>query len=161
MITFTLTVSGVERTLARLDQLEQRLTDFRPLWPEMIALYQDVTNRAFDTEGSSTQSGAWAPLKPSTIRARELGGFGAGPILQRTQVLRRAVTEPAVDSTPTRLTLRVESNIYPYHQSTQPRTKLPRRAPVNFTSTDRARFREVLRLYVERSIAATGAGGAA
>jgi len=83
---------------------------------------QDVETN-FITEGGLV--GGWAPLTDSTIRGRERGGWGAHPILQRSGALRRSFYS-LVDEK--KAIISSSSPYFVYHQSRQPRTRLPRRA---------------------------------
>lgn len=141
-----------ETVIARsFDALEERLGDATPAWPAVIAVYKQLTRRAFATEGESTGE-AWPALAPRTQRERARLGYGAAhPILERSQRLLHAVTlesgENTVVDAPKYLGIAIEVEYFVYHQSNQPRMRLPRRAPINFTADDRHVLVRPLRLY--------------
>ncbi|HEY7195517.1 MAG TPA: phage virion morphogenesis protein [Gemmatimonadales bacterium] len=141
ILAFEMTVLGLERVEARLAAIIARTQDFRPVWPDVVKAFQAITTKAFATEGASTEFGAWTPLAPATLKERERLGFGAGPILERTGALRRALTlgEGAdVVMEPQRMQYVLSPNVsyFAYHQSTEPRKRLPRRPPVSLTAAD-------------------------
>jgi phage gpG-like protein len=137
----------------KLQALEGRTRDMRPAYPEVIRIFRDLARQAFASEGASTASGQWAPLKPATIADRERQGFpGEHPILQRTRTLMRSLTEETSDSinvqTPTYLGIGSADPKVVYHQSKAPRTRLPRRAMVDLTEDDKHRIFLPLRRHV-------------
>jgi hypothetical protein len=117
----------------------------------VVAAFRAITARAFASEGASTGA-SWAPLTPSTQRDRQRQGFPpAHPILQRTGKLLRALTVgdgAFVATRPTGLTYRLGAEVgyFTYHQSSRPRTKLPRRAPVLLTADDKTALVHPIRL---------------
>jgi phage gpG-like protein len=131
--------------------IEERAADVSGAWPAVVAVFRDVVGKAFATEGGSTGA-PWKPLARSTQAERRRLGFPpAHPILRRTGALARSLTTPdgaIVSTTPT--TLRIGSAVpyFRYHQSNEPRTRLPRRAPVNLTADDRTALMHPLRLWV-------------
>lgn len=150
----TATISGTERVIDRLIRVERAATDLTPVWPAVVMAFRAIERRAFDTEGGSTDDGAWAELAERTQRERARKGFGAAhPILARTHALERALTLGVgayERMTPTSLQIQLGSEVdyFKYHQSTAPRTKLPRRAPVSLTEADRQTLMRPIRLYV-------------
>lgn len=152
MLTITGHLEGVEIIQRRLDGLENRITDLTPAWPAVLRVFREITRKAFATEGASTGS-PWAQLKPSTVKQREREGFsGRHPILARTHTLERALTTEGgasvVVELPQYFAVAVDLDYFKYHQSTKARTKLPRRAPINFTQDDKTQLLHPIRLYV-------------
>lgn len=154
MFRLTLVVEGdviVDRLLQGLDA---RARDLTPVWPEVVRVFQGVVAKAFASEGASTGAD-WPELAPSTNADRMRQGFPpAHPILQRTGKLMRALTvgEGAfVATTPTSMRYIVseqETPYFKYHQSTAPRLRLPRRAPVLLTADDRTAVVHPIRLFI-------------
>ncbi|HVX39611.1 MAG TPA: phage virion morphogenesis protein [Gemmatimonadaceae bacterium] len=140
----------IDRVLAG---IEARARNVAPAWPAVVRAFQTIVRRAFDTEGGSTGA-PWAPLAPRTQADRRRHGFPpAHPILERTGALARALTigEGAyVSMQPTRMEYRLGAAVgyFTYHQSTRPRTRLPRRAPVLLTADDRTAMMHPIRLYI-------------
>lgn len=84
---------GVDVILRDIQAREDRLADVSPAWPAVRAVLHEIISEAFDTEGASTERGAWSPLAQRTQEDRARKGFGAAhPILERTGTLRRSVT---------------------------------------------------------------------
>jgi hypothetical protein len=153
-VRLTMTLEG-EAVIDRvLSGIEQRANDLRPAWPAVVQAFQAITAKAFTTEGASTGA-PWKPLAPSTQADRQRHGFApAHPILQRSGTLMHALTtgEGAFASMqPTSLTYRLSGDparYFKYHQSQAPRTKLPRRAPVELTADDKTALVHPVRLYL-------------
>lgn len=136
-----------------LQGLEERLGDMTPAWPAVLKVFRTIMSQAFATEGASTGS-PWAQLAPSTVKRRIRQGFpGAHPILARTHTLERALTSEGgasiVVQMPHYFAVSVDLDYFKYHQSKAPRTKLPRRAPINLTQDDKTQLLHPIRLYVK------------
>lgn len=154
MFRVTLTVEGDVVIDRMLRGIESRATNLEPIWPAVVKVFRTVVDRAFRSEGSSTGA-PWKPLAPRTQADRKRLGFPpAHPILQRTCALRRALTigEGAFVATTASSMRYVVSDeaagYFKYHQSKQPRTRLPRRAPVLLTADDATAIVRPIRLYI-------------
>lgn len=134
--------------------VEERMGDLTPIWPKVVMAFREIEKKVFDTEGGSTDDGAWPELAERTQKERARLGYGAAhPILQRTQKLQRALTLGVgmyERMTPTSLQLQLEPDLkyFDYHQSRAPRKKLPRRAMVSLTEADRQELMRPIRLYI-------------
>jgi hypothetical protein len=153
MFRLNLTIEGdivVDRVLLG---LEERASNIAPVWPKVVEVFQSIVARAFATEGASTGA-PWAPLaKRTQVERAKLGYPPAHPILERRGTLKRALTtgEGAyVRSSPTSLAYVLSSEVgyFKYHQSNQPRQRLPRRAPVLLTADDKHALVAPIRLYI-------------
>jgi len=127
------TIEGVPELSRVLALTHSKVSNFKkPLWSSAQLILQDV-ERNFTTEGSLV--GGWAPLAESTVRGRIREGYGgAHPILQRTGALRKSFYS-FVDSK--RAVITSKSPYFVYHQSRQPRKRLPRRAMLVLTERTR------------------------
>lgn len=152
-IRITMVLEGeaiIDRVLAG---IEERASNLRPAWPEVVKAFQGIVAKAFATEGSSTGA-PWQPLARSTQQQRKRMGFPpAHPILHRTGALERALTlgegaYASMDAQSLAYRLSGEVDYFKYHQSTKPRTRLPRRAPVLLTADDRTALIHPVRLYL-------------
>lgn len=151
MITFRFTFEG-EVVLSRtLDGIIERAEDMRPAWPEVVRVFRAMVNQAFATEGASTGQ-KWPGLKLSTAQDRLRKGFtGFHPILQRTGELKRSIDGGGggfVEETATSIAIGSNDPVFWYHQSRQPRKRLPRRAPVLPTAADRAALMRPVALHL-------------
>lgn len=150
MLRITMELEGeliVDRLLAG---IADRAGDLTPAWPGVVQVFRGIAQRAFDSEGASTGA-PWPELAESTQQERARLGYGPQhPILQRTGALMRSLTLGAGGSTlmtPGRLEIG-GIDYLKYHQSNQPRKKLPRRAPINLTMDDRHEIMRPIRLYL-------------
>ena len=60
------------------------------IWEIGLGAFTEREARIFDMEGDP----AWPPLSDSTVRERELVGYGPDPILQRGGILKQSLTVP-------------------------------------------------------------------
>ena len=60
------------------------------IWEMGLGAFTERVGRIFDMEGDPS----WAPLSGSTIREREMVGYGPDPILQRGGILKNSLTVP-------------------------------------------------------------------
>jgi hypothetical protein len=152
VLTITGHLEGEQVIQRQLEGLEQRLSDMTPAWPHVLRAFRIIMYRAFSTEGGSTGS-PWPQLAQSTIKDRERQGFpGRHPILARTHTLERALTSDGgasiVVELPQYFAIAVDLDYFKYHQSRRPRTKIPRRAPINLTQDNKTSLLHPIRLYV-------------
>ena len=141
------TLNGVDEILERIAGLEARARDLRPALEITANLLELHVARTFATEGAASGH-PWPPLAESTVRARTkrwgyyrhwapmAGASGAGPILQWHGRLSRSFRRGGVAHirvvSPSGLTWGSGVAYGIYHQSTRPRSRLPRRAPIAF-----------------------------
>lgn len=153
MFRMTLTVEGIPEVDRMLQGIEQRSQDVSPAWPQVVEAFQAIVARAFSSEGGSTGA-PWPQLARSTqLQRKRLGLPPAHPILVRSGKLMRALTtgEGAyVRTSANRFEYLLSSVVgyFKYHQSRQPRSRIPRRAPVLFTGDDKNALVFPIRLYV-------------
>jgi hypothetical protein len=145
-------LEGIEVIQRRLEGLESRLSDMTPAWPAVLSSFREIMRTAFATEGGSTGE-QWPELAESTVAQREREGLpGRHPILARTHTLERALTTEGgasiVYMQPQYFAIAVDLDYFKYHQSNAPRTKIPRRAPINLTQDDKTKLIHPIRLYV-------------
>jgi hypothetical protein len=145
--------------------IEARMTDLRPAWAGVVQAFQTIVAAAFASEGKSTGA-AWKPLAASTQADRKRQGFPpAHPILERTGTLKRALTVgdgAHVVSRPQLMQYHLEpeiAQVFAYHQSNRPRTRLPRRAPVLLTADNKTAIVHPIRLYLTGRDGATSRRG--
>ena len=131
-------------------RVKYRSEDMRPAFRKIHESFIGVEKYQFSSEGGL--SGKWAPLAPSTVDYKAKHGLDPR-ILQATHRLRDSLT-----------TFEGEGHIYEathdemkvgsdvpygiYHQSREPRTKLPRRPPVIIRENIRRRWIKYLQEYL-------------
>jgi phage gpG-like protein len=136
--------------------LELDLSDMRPIFESIRTVLYTYIEGAFNTEGALTRSGKWAPLSESYRRR-----YPDRPILDRTGALKRSLTSANATGsrtviTKTSLTIGTTIPYGIYHQSTEPRTKLPRRAPIDLTTEQEQEIARLLNLYLGRRAKSAG-----
>jgi hypothetical protein len=152
VLVITAHLEGEEVIQRQLAGLEEHMTDLTPAWPSVLKVFRGIMKQVFATEGGSTGS-PWAQLAESTVKQRQREGFpGRHPILARTHMLERALVSEGGASVvvmlPKYFAVAVDLDYFKYHQSKLPRTKLPRRAPINLTQDNKTALLHPIRLYV-------------
>lgn len=144
--------SGLQDVSRTLMAVEGRAMDFTPAWPHVADALRLIAKQNFASEGA--HGGApWQGLAASTQADRRRNGFNPGhPILKRSGALEYSLTGITSDSliVETATSFRFGSFVpwFPYHQSTAPRSRLPRRAPINLTAADKDEAIRPLRVYL-------------
>lgn len=120
MLIFEIDIAGAINKLEIVKGMEWK----DPLKQGMEEIKSFTENDVFNSDGSALGS-RWSRLKMSTIKDRSRKGFLAGPILQRTGNMKRSFKITEGDNW---IELGNTAEYFKYHQSTKPRSKLPRRA---------------------------------
>ena len=150
-------LEGLDEIVERIAGLESRAADPQPALEVVANLLELHVQRTFATEGAHSGH-PWPPLGESTVRARTrrwgyyrrwaptAGAGGIGPILTWHGRLARSFARGGVAHirlvSPSGLTWGSGVVYGIYHQSSRPRTRLPRRAPIAFR--DDFQQREIL-----------------
>ena len=150
--TVRLGISGETDVARRLEAFALYVSDLTPAWPAVDRAVQSVIAAQFASEGAHGGE-IWKPLKPRTQRERQRLGFQPShPILRRTGDLEKSLTQGTGDTISAHLPLQYRYGTavpyFVYHQSKAPRTRLPRRAPVEFAADDRNAVMRPIRVYV-------------
>lgn len=127
---------GEDQMSREILRVSERAEDPRPVLTDIRADFYRYEDILFNTQGASGGA-AWKPISPNTVASKRKRGMDTR-ILHETLTLRRSLTsEVPVDAVSRidRQGLFVGSNVPygVYHQSTKPRTVLPRRPPVMLT----------------------------
>lgn len=127
---------GEKQMSRRILRVSQYADNTLPIIEAIHRDFLEYEKELFNTEGKSARAG-WKPLKPATIKAKAAAGLDPR-ILHATLTLRRSLTEESDENAVFRASndgafmgSSVPYGIY--HQSTRPRTKLPRRPPIKLT----------------------------
>jgi hypothetical protein len=99
----------------RISKLAVFMQDLRPFWPLVVPLVTGWWRAQFATEGEFGGE-RWAPLSP-LYAARKAIDHPGKKILEATGAMRRAASNPRRSITPTSLTLTIDSDVLPYHES--------------------------------------------
>ena len=145
-------IDGDRELSRKLHGMLGAVSDWTPVWQTIQTDWSATMARKFDTEGAheagtdadGNPNPAWAPLsaKYAAWKAKHYPGM---KILQRTGELRKASVDPETTITPTSLRLTVGSAYALYHQSSEPRSILPRRAFASLTAKQKSRWVKAFR----------------
>lgn len=154
MFEFTFEVSGEEQVRRRLSRIVSAGQDLSPAFRKIRDRFYEGEEQQFGTEGS-WGSGGWPPLSTryAAGKARQHPGK---PIMEITGKLKRSLTQSGAEGNIeniSRDTLSLGTSIaYAiYHQSTEPRTTLPRRPLIELPESERREWMQIIRLHLRRA----------
>lgn len=109
MIVFVGNVQGVEVLNRAFNRIEEYISDFRSVWPDVATEIYTITAEQFASEGAAGLSGKWDPLSPAYEKFKVIN-FPGQPILQAEGHMVDSLTDPdALDAIylpePTMLTI--------------------------------------------------------
>lgn len=138
MINFSADVDGVEVLNRSFNRIEQRISDFRNIWPEVSGRIYGIFGKAFDTEGGSTAAGKFKPLTPAYAKRKAIK-YPGQTILKATNSLFESMTNPdAPDAIfrPEKDQLTIGTKV-PYGSAHQRGRGVPVRSFISFTERDK------------------------
>jgi len=161
MFRFTLTVAGETQMDRGIARFADGVSDYRPLWPEIYALFLEEERGQFASEGSHGGS-QWAPLSPRYAKWKEVR-YPGRPILVREGTLRGSLTDrnaPGAVFQPEPRKLVMGSSV-PYALFHQMGTRrMPARPEIKLTEPFKRKAMKQLQSYlVERATEAGFRGG--
>lgn len=133
-------IEGEKQISAELGVTVDMLQDFSDPMSTAADIMMDAVEDNYDKRGS--RFGGWAPRKPTMPPQTH-------PLLEKTGAMRRAMhKESGKDYA------MVDNNDpkFPFHQSNQPRTKLPRRVMLMIDATMRDEIFKAFQLYVVKAL---------
>jgi phage gpG-like protein len=149
----TIRQTGAEEIRTMMNRLLQAVDDISPAFPEMEATFRAIELQAFTSEGTSGESGAWAPLSPG-YRAWKERHFPGKTILRRTDRLMgslvRRGADSFIESSPKRLAIGTTTPYAAFHQV--PGLGARFRPPISLTDRDAAKFQAILHRFFSRTI---------
>lgn len=155
---FTGSIDGAvifDRAFNRID----KLSDLRPLWPEVIATFYDIEFEQFETEGAASGE-RFDPLSTLYSEWKE-HNYPGQPILQAEGDLMESLTDPEAAGAvliPREDELVIGTSV-PYarvHQRGSARRNIPARPPIRFAEAQRRRMQKAIQSGLVRFIRETG-----
>ena len=151
----SLDIDGDRELSRKLHGLLNRVTDLEPVFKAIAADWSLTMARKFasggayeaGTDAQGQANPAWAPLSPR-YAAWKAAHYPGSTILQRTGALRQAAVNPQVTTSATSLRLVVDNAWALYHQSSRPRTRLPRRPFASLTAKQKSRWVKAFRDHI-------------
>jgi len=141
-------VMGDQQVVRSFSRFAESVKDLSEPFREIVRDFHEIEKKQFESEGGYG-SGGWQPLASSTIEEKQRRGFPL-QIMVRTGDLRDVLTggkSGYEDIKP--LELKIMMLAYgKYHQSTAPRTKLPRRPLIELTEGDKTRWTKIIHQYL-------------
>jgi phage gpG-like protein len=93
VIHFVGNVQGVEVLNRAFNRVEEYISDFRSIWPDVATEIYAINAEQFQSEGSAGASGKWAALSPAYARFKAKA-FPGQPILQAEGHMIASLTDP-------------------------------------------------------------------
>lgn len=152
----TIEAFGEAQVSRELLGLSIRGDDPTPVFAAVRERFFQLEEKQFDSQGAEGAAGTWAPLAPSTVASKAAAGMDPR-ILHATLTLRDSLTKESSEYA------RYErmGNAYyhelfigsavpygVYHQSTQPRHKLPRRPPVSIPEPEKVEWLKMIQRFI-------------
>lgn len=137
-------LQGEVQLSRKFGKIADGVKDFSQPFHEAALLLEDAFEQSFDYSGSNIGQ-SWPPLKPATLKQKASGM----PMLVRTGYMRGAFQNI---SDMTSCKIWNTANYFKYHQSNQPRTKIPRRAMMNLTQEMKQSVVKLFHVYLDNLI---------
>lgn len=131
MLKYRVTITGLKEFHGKTKELKEKLKDNTDVMEKVGKWFLSfLTEDVFATEGGALDS-PWPELSPSTVADKVLSGYAGRGILQRTGTLQKGWQ---LYPTSTYALLKNPVPYAIYHDSDEPRTRLPQRKLVKFSS---------------------------
>lgn len=146
MVKFVATLEGVEVLNRAFNRIDQILTDFRSIWPNVAKEFYAIEADQFGSEGAKGASGKWASLSPAYKKWKERTHPGQA-ILRLDHPLVESLTSPDAAGSIYRLeademTLGSKVEYATAHQ--RGAGFMPARPPISLTEEDKRRVQKSL-----------------
>lgn len=150
MLRFTGTVEGVEVLDRSFNRIDQYISDFRSVWPNVAKEFYAIEHEQFASEGAHGASGRWAPLSPAYAKFKAVT-FPGQPILRATTSLYESMTNPEASDAifrvePTMLTIGTQDPKAMGHQRGVSKRNLPARPIISLTNDDKRRIQKSIQV---------------
>lgn len=130
MFKLSWTIEGEKQLSRNLRGISETMGDWKPAFTKIAKDLKDVyANDVFKTKGGAIGEN-WPPLKPSYLAAKRKAGYSAQPLVKTGQMQKAFKSLAKTDSA----TIWNSIAYSKYHQSNQPRRKLPRRVMMKLGS---------------------------
>jgi phage gpG-like protein len=144
VIRFTAEVAGIEVLDRAFNRIDEYISDFRSVWPNVAREFYGIEHEQFQSEGAHGASGKRAPLSPAYKRWKEIH-FPGEPILRLYHPLEESLTSP--DGLDSVYQLLADEMILgsraPYARAHQFGTgNMPARPPIDLTEEDKRRIQK-------------------
>lgn len=148
MIGFSASVDGVEVLSRAFNRVEERITDFRSIWPEVTKVFYRIETEQFESEGGSGASGKWAALSKAYAKYKAVK-FPNQTILKATTSLFDSMTNPEAPGAifrpaPTELTIGTSVPYGVYHQ--RGTGKMPARKVISLSEENKRAIQKAIQV---------------
>ena len=139
------TIEGEKQLSRKLQIVADGIKDFSDPFKQTAGYLVDAFQQTFDYQGSNIGV-AWPPLKESTI-SQKAKNYAGSPMLVRTGAL-KAGFQSLYTTDYAKVWNSV--NYFKYHQSSQPRHKLPRRQMMNLDESIKENIVKYFQAYIQK-----------
>ena len=150
MLSMSITISGTKKTQEKLKRLGSSLYDFKGAMGEIGAEgAKYYSNQAFASQGG-VFGGRWASLSPRYAAIKAVL-YPGRPMMVRTGKMQDSFTYAASSK---EVLIGNSAPQFKYHQSTAPRSKMPRRAMMGVNDPVRKMVRTIIEADVRKKMRA-------
>ena len=93
MIRFVAEIGNVEVLNRAFNRVEEHVSDFRSIWPNVAQEFYAIEREQFESEGAAGASGKWAALSPAYKKWKE-ANYPGQPIMRLENTLFESLTDP-------------------------------------------------------------------
>lgn len=149
MLNVTIKITGTSQEIAKLKRLTNGLKDLGSAMKEVGS----ETKKYYAGQAFASQGGVygdeWQTLSPAYAKYKTKKYRGSRGLLVATGDMQRSFT---FSSTKNSVTIGNDSPVFAYHQSTQARTKMPRRQMLGVNRDVRGIVKQVIEADIKRKI---------
>lgn len=148
MISFSFSVDGITEFDRAFNRIDQILSDFRVIWPEVTKEFYRIEAEQFATEGRRGATGEWAKLSPAYAKFKAVK-FPNKTILRATDSLFNSLTDQGAPGaifrpTPSELTLGTSVPYAILHQ--RGTSRMRSRKPISMSDDQKRRIQKALQI---------------
>ncbi len=141
-------IEGATELSRELLGISAKLRDYRqPFRQSADMLVRQFSNEVFATQGAVLGE-KWKRLSPYTVAQKARLGFPSEPLVRTGRMQRSFDSIVSTDQAVVRNT----ADYFKYHQSNQPRQKLPRRVMMKLTDNTKADIVRYFQAYIQAAV---------
>lgn len=143
----TWSIEGEKQLSRALRGFADGVRDFRnPLTSASSKLKKTFSTESFSTQGTAVGAQRWERLSPYTVAQKARQGFPADPLIRTGKMKKSFMTLV----TSNEAVIYNDAEYFGYHQSNQPRRKLPRRVMMALGNNQREMIVKEFQKYLQK-----------
>jgi phage gpG-like protein len=152
MVSVNVVITGDEELIAKLNKVESQISSFpealSQIGKKLTSYYEDTV---FNSMGGVFGT-PWAKLAPSTVaqKVKHYRQYASVPLMATGRMRRQFIATSDSHS----LMIRNDAPYFVYHQSTEPRSKIPRRQMMGINAFLKAMIQQIVKDDINKKIMA-------